>query len=102
MLLLGGVLVLAPSTLGDVYTMNHEVIPRPCRICNWLLNSSWNHFGLHQGKNVKVTIEFEVPKRHIPRHTLSTDMLQWVLLWERQKRCSGRKKVGAHGKAMLL
>jgi hypothetical protein len=26
--------------LGVVYTMNHEVVPRPCKICDWLLNSS--------------------------------------------------------------
>jgi len=26
------------------------------------LNLSWDHFGLHQGKNVKMTMEFEVPK----------------------------------------
>ena len=31
--------------------MNHEVVPRPCKICNWLLTSSWDHYGLHQGKN---------------------------------------------------
>ena len=32
--------------------MDHEVIPRPCKICDWLLNMSWDHFNLHQGKNV--------------------------------------------------
>ena len=31
----------------QVHTMDHEVVPRPYRICNWLLNSSWDHFGLH-------------------------------------------------------
>ena len=30
--------------------MNNEVVPRPCKICGWLLNSSRNHFDLHQGK----------------------------------------------------
>ena len=29
--------------------MDHEVIPRPCKGVDWLLNSSWDHFGLHQG-----------------------------------------------------
>jgi hypothetical protein len=48
-LLLGGVLVLAPSTLGVVYTTDHEVVPRPCEICDWLLNSSHDHFGLQEG-----------------------------------------------------
>ena len=35
------------------------------QICDWLLNSSQDHFGLHQGKNVRVTMEFKVPKRQI-------------------------------------
>ena len=48
MLRLGGVLVLVPSTLGVVYIMDHEVVPRPCEICDWLLNSSQDHFGLQQ------------------------------------------------------
>ena len=74
--------------------MDHVVDPRPCKICDLLLNSSWNHFCLHQGKNVRVTMEFEVPKRHVLRPTLSTDMIQRVLRWERQKSCFGRKNRG--------
>ena len=31
--------------------MDHEVVSRPCKISDWLLNSSWDHFNLHQGKN---------------------------------------------------
>jgi hypothetical protein len=61
--------------------MDHEVIPRPCKICDWLLNSSRDHFGLHQQKNVIVTMEFEVPKRHVLRLTFSTNMFQQVLWW---------------------
>jgi hypothetical protein len=30
--------------------MDHKVIPRLCKICDWLLNLSRDHFGLHQGK----------------------------------------------------
>ena len=41
---------LASSTLGVVYTTQHEVISKPCKICDWLLNLSWDHFGLHQEK----------------------------------------------------
>ena len=40
-------------------------------------------------------MEFKVPKRHIIRLTLFTDMVPWVLLWERQKRCYGRKRQGS-------
>ena len=74
--------------------MDHEVVLGPCKIYDWVLNSSWDHFNLHQGKNVRVTMEFEVPKRHILRPTLSIDMVQQALRWERQKRCFGRKRQG--------
>ena len=83
------------SFLRVVYTMDHEVVRKPCKICDWLLNSSRDHFGLHQGRFffvVKVTMEFEVPKGHVLRVVLSTNMVQWVLLWERQKRCSSSGK----------
>ena len=66
-----------------VYTMDHEVVPWPCKICDWLLNSSWDHFGLHQGRNVRVTMEVEVLKRHNLRPTVSSGMVQRVLQWER-------------------
>ena len=36
--------------LRAVYSMDHEVVPRPCKICDWLLNLSWDYFGLHQGQ----------------------------------------------------
>jgi hypothetical protein len=40
------------SDLGAVHTMDHEVIPWPCKICDWLLNSSQDHFNLHQEKKM--------------------------------------------------
>ena len=49
--------------LGVVHTMDHEVVPRPWNICEWLLNSSRDHFGLHQGKNYRVTMGFKIPKK---------------------------------------
>ena len=42
--------------------MDQEVFPGRCKSVDWLLNSSRDHFGLHQGKNGKVTMEVEVPK----------------------------------------
>jgi hypothetical protein len=36
--------------LGAVYIMDYEVVLRPCKICDRLLNFSWDHFGLHQRK----------------------------------------------------
>ena len=63
-------------------------------IAYWLLNSSWDHFGFHQGKNVTVTMKFEVYKRYTQRPTLSTDMVQRILCWERQMRCSDKDRTG--------
>jgi hypothetical protein len=40
------------SYLRVVYTTDHEVVLKSCKISDWLLNLSWDHFGLHQGKNV--------------------------------------------------
>ena len=36
--------------LGVVYIMDHEVARCFSRICDWLLNSSRAHFGLHRGE----------------------------------------------------
>ena len=46
-------------------------------------------------KKARVTMEFKVPKRHIPSPTLSTEMVQFVLQWERQQRCYGTKRHGS-------
>ena len=37
-------------------------------------------------------MEYEVPKGHVLRPTLSTDMVQHALRWERQKKCYDREK----------
>ena len=78
--------------------MDREVVPRSCKICGWLLNPSRDHFGLHQGKNVRVTMEFEVRKRHVIRPTLATAWSNGFLWWERQKWCSDRKRQGPMAK----
>ena len=44
-----------------------------------------------QRKNCLSDHGVEVPKTHILRPTLSIDMAQRVLRWERQKTCFGRK-----------
>ena len=82
--------------------MDHEVIRRPCKICGWLLNSSSDHFSLHQGTNVGVTVEFEVPKDILLRLALPTDMIQQLLLWKWQKKCYGRKGQGPMAKNVIL
>jgi hypothetical protein len=74
--------------------MGHEVIP-------WLLNLAWHHFGLHRGKNVSVTMEFEIPKRCIfkayiiHRHGLTC-------LWRRHIRGALAKNARAYGREIIL
>ena len=53
---------IGPPILGDVYTMDYEVVPRPSKRCDWTLKSSQDDLGLHQGKNGIVTTEVEVHK----------------------------------------
>jgi hypothetical protein len=48
--------------LGAVYTMDHEVVPRPSKRFDWTLKSSRDDLSLHQGKNGRVTTEVEVHK----------------------------------------
>ena len=85
--------------------MAHRIVPSPCEICGWMLNSSWDHFGSHQGKNVRVTVEFEILKRHMLR-------LHYPLTWSNMF-CGGRgkrsdmvkrkkKKTKAHAREILL
>ena len=82
-----------------VYTMDPKVVPRLCKICDWLLNSSRDHFSLHQWKNVKVTMAFKVPKRHVVRPTSSTNM---VFVVGEAKEVLYQKKAGIHGREMML
>jgi hypothetical protein len=42
--------------------MDHDVVPRPSKRCDWTLKSSQDDLGLHQGKNGRVTTEVEVHK----------------------------------------
>ena len=48
--------------------MDHEVLQRPSKIFDWLLNSSPDYFGLHQGKNVRVTMRF--PKTYFKAYII--------------------------------
>jgi hypothetical protein len=42
--------------------MDHEVVPRPSKRCDWTLKLSRDDLGLHQGKNGRVITEVEVHK----------------------------------------
>lgn len=44
------------STLHGWVVCTHRV-PRPFKFCDWMLNSSRDHFGSHQGHNVIVIME---------------------------------------------
>jgi hypothetical protein len=45
--------------------MDHEVIPKALQNMWLFVDLVRDHFDLNQGKNVIVTMEFEVPKRHV-------------------------------------
>ena len=78
-----------------VYTKDHDVIPKLCKICDRLLNSSSYHFDLHQGKNVKVNMECEVPKRHIfNSYIIHLHGPMGCAVGKKQKGCYGRKRQG--------
>ena len=84
--------------------MDHEVVPCSPKICDWPLNSSRDHFHLHQGKkekkNLRVTMEFEVFKRFIFRRMLSTVMVQTSFAVRKAKWVLSLQKTFNHGKEM--
>jgi len=53
-------------------------------------------------KNVRVTMEFEISKRHTLKPTLFTIMVQQVLWWERQQRCYDRKRQGSLARNIVI
>ena len=77
--------------------MDHDVVPGCCKSIDWLLNSSWDHFGLHQGKNGSVAME--VSRRHVLRLDQSTGMVQRVLRRE-EREVVELKKTRAHCREM--
>ena len=81
--------------------MDHEVVPRPSKGCDWTLKSSRDDLGLHQGKNGRVTTEVEVHKFFF-KPTLSTAMVQRVFRWDKQKRWSRKNSKGPYQKNTVL
>ncbi len=65
--------------------MDHEVIPRPCKICDLVVELVPGSLRFTPRKQFHSDHGVRVPKRHILRPTLSTDMVQRVLMGERQK-----------------
>jgi hypothetical protein len=60
----------------DAWYKLHEVVPRPCKICDWLLNSSWDHIGLYQGKKTQSDYWVRTLQKTNLRPTLYNDMVQ--------------------------
>ena len=48
--------------LGVVYTMDREVVWRPCKTRDWSFNSSQDYFGLHKGKKCQSDHEVRGPQ----------------------------------------
>ena len=82
--------------------MDHEVVPRPSKRCDWTLKSSRDDLGLHQGKNGRVTTEVEVHKIFFFKPTLSIAMVQRVFRWDKQKRWSRKISKGPCQKNAVL
>ena len=82
--------------------MDHEVVPRPSKRCDWTLKSSRDDLGLHQGQNGRVTTEVEVLKICFLKPTLSTAMVQRIFRWEKQKRWFGKNSKGPCQKNAVL
>ena len=66
--------------------MNHEVIPCSPKICDWPLNSSWDHFGLHQGKKCQSDHEAQGPQK-VYFQSIIIVMIQCVLCHGREIPC---------------
>ena len=80
--------------LGVVYTMDHKVVPRRSKNLWLVVELIPRPLQLTPRKHVRLTVKFQVSKRHdiLRLSTLSTDMVQRLLQWERQNMCSGRKR----------
>ena len=78
--------------------MDHEVVPRPYKLCDWLLNSSHDHFGLHQGK----ICQSDHGVRGPPKTYSKAYIIHWHgpmgFVVERQKTCSNIKRQGPMAK----
>ena len=68
-----------------------EVVPRPGKICDWLLNSSRDQFGFTPRRQVPRWPNHEVrgPKKTYFKTYWHGPM---VFQWERQNSCSGKNK----------
>ena len=71
-----------------VYTTDREVVPRPCGICDRLLDSSRDHFGLHQGEMSEWLWSSRFPKDMIVQG------LHYPFIWSNGFWC-GRGESGA-------
>ena len=66
-----------------------------------MLNSSYDHFGLHQGKKCQSDHEVQGPPKTCFKAYIITNMVQRVC-GGRGKRCALGEKARAHGIEMFL
>ena len=64
-----------------------KVVSCSLKICDWLLNSSQDQCGLHQGKTCKSNMELEAPNSFTFRHTYPLSWSKMVCGGERGKTC---------------
>ena len=72
--------------------MDHEVALRPCTIWDWLLSSSWDHFGLHQGKECKSDHGVWGPQEiYVKAYIIHWDSPMDFVMEEAKRRYGGQK-----------
>ena len=91
--------MLVTKELFTPWTMKSSLAPLKHSIGHWL-NSSQDHFGLHQEKDVRVTMSLEVSKCPFWRPALSTIMVQMGFAMGEAKEVLLLQMSVDHGKEM--
>jgi hypothetical protein len=83
--------------------MDHEVVPRPCTLCDLVVELFPGPLQCTPKKNVRLTMEIEVPKRCIFRPTSSTNMVQRVFMVGESKEVFlfKKKRARAHNEDIM-
>ena len=89
-----GTSTLNTKELFTSWTMKSSQVPVKYMIGCWIRPETTLVYT-NEKKMSKWPCSSRSPKIHILKPTLSTNMVQRVLLWERQTRCSSRKRQGS-------
>ena len=83
--------------------MDHVVILRFCKIYDWLLKSSWDHFGLHQANKCHIDHEVQGPQKiHLKAYIIHEHSLLASFGMGEAKEVLWQKEPRTHGKEFYL